>query len=424
MKKDAWLVTTLGSLFKIKHGFAFRGEYFSDQGNYILLTPGNFYDEGGFKAKEGKERYYSGEFPPEYILRKGDIIIVMTEQKEGLLGSPAIIPKNSVYLHNQRLGLITDVDSTKIDKRFIYFLFNFRPIRAQISSTANGTKVRHTSPSRIYAVQTRIPPLKIQQKIVFILSAYDDLIRNNNDRIQILEQMAKLIYDEWFVKFKFPGHEKAKMVSSELGEIPEGWSIVEVGKQFKVTLGGTPSRNKPEFWDGEIPWINSGKVNDLRIIEKSEGISKLGLEKSATKMMPRRTTVIAITGATLGQVSLTEIEVCANQSVVGVYDESKLFSEYIYLKIDCIIESIILKAGGGAQQHINKEIVEETMIILPNQETIRAFNVIIRPIFDELTTLMFKNQNLARTRNILLPKLISGQIDVSELDIKVPQVDA
>lgn len=265
-----------------------------------------------------------------------------------------------------------------------------------------------------------------QTKVASILSNYDDLIENNTKCIQLLEKTAKLIYDEWFVKFKFPDHEKVKMVyNQELKKkIPEGWHVKTIGDIFDVVLGGTPSRSKEEYWGGKIPWVNSGKVNELRIINESEMISELGLKKSATKIMPKRTTLLAITGATLGQVSITEIEVCANQSVVGIYDKNKLFSEYLYLKIKELIQEIIMKAGGGAQQHINKEIVSQTVLALPNNELIIQFNKIIRPLFDEIVNLMFKNQNLSKTRDLLLPKLINGDIDVSELDIDVSQVQA
>jgi type I restriction enzyme S subunit len=111
--------------------------------------------------------------------------------------------------------------------------------------------------------------------------------------------------------------------------------------------------------------------------------------------------------------------VCANQSVVGVYDENKTYSEYIYLKLVEIIQKMIMKAGGGAQQHINKDIVNNTKVILPDSDIIKKFNIIIKPIFDEISILLFKNQNLSKTRDLLLPRLITGKVDVSELNIQV-----
>jgi len=205
----------MGELFQLKHGYAFKGKYFSDDGPYIVLTPGNFFDEGGFKNKE-QEKYCTGEVPKSLVLRRGDLIVAMTEQKYGLLGSSAIIPKDDFYLHNQRLGLVVDLNAQRLDRQFLYYLFNTFPVRAQIQATANGAKVRHTSPSRIYEVTVVLPPLPVQKRVVAILSAYNDLIENNQRRIKILEEMAQNLYREWFVKFRFPGHEQIPMVDSPL----------------------------------------------------------------------------------------------------------------------------------------------------------------------------------------------------------------
>lgn len=238
-----------------------------------------------------------------------------------------------------------------------------------------------------------------------------------------MEEIAQAIYKEWFVHFRFPGYEKVKMVDSELGKIPEGWEAVRVGERFSTLLGGTPSRIKDEYWTGgNIPWINSGKVNELRVIDESEFITELGLRKSSTKMMPKRTTVVAITGATLGQVSLLEIKVCANQSVVGIYDSEHLFDEYIYFKFCEIIRSVISKSSGGAQQHINKDIVNSEKILTPTINIIFEFNKIIRPICNLIKNLLTKNKILKSKRDLLLLKLISGEIDVSDLDINTGDI--
>ena len=339
--------------------------------------------------------------------------------REAPVGNVAIIPKNLKVCLGQRTVLIR-VNKGKVNPHYLVYLLLSDEIQGKIKSISNGATVHHLNMKDIRNLELpELPLLEAQRKIASILSSYDDLIENNTRRIEILEQMAKLVYEEWFIKFRFPGHENLKMVPSDLGEIPEGWEVSKIGDIFTVVLGGTPSRKREDYWNGNIPWINSGKVNELRIINESEGITELGLKKSATKMMPVRTTVLAITGATLGQISLTEIEVCANQSVVGIYDEKKIYSEYIFLKIKEIIGEVILKAGGGAQQHINKEIVNETEVIVPPSNLIEDFNSVIKPIFNQISILLFKNQNLRKTRDLLLPKLISGEIDVSDLDIHI-----
>ena len=168
----------LGDLLTVKHGWAFKGEYFSEAGERSILTPGNFYEKGGFKRNDEKERYYLGDYPAEYLSHKGDLIVAMTEQAAGLLGSTAIVPEDNRYLHNQRIGLITC--NGKIDKLFAYYLFMTKSVRDQISRSSSGTKVKHTSPEKIYDVVVEIPNIRMQKKIAKILWSIDSKVACNN----------------------------------------------------------------------------------------------------------------------------------------------------------------------------------------------------------------------------------------------------
>ena len=143
-----------------------------------------------------------------------------------------------------------------------------------------------------------------------------------------LEQQAQALFKSWFVDFE--PFKNGEFEETELGMIPKGWRVESLGNVCKCLLGGTPSRNKEDYWNGDIAWINSGEVNEFRITKPSEYITEEGLKNSATKLLPRKTTVLAITGATLGQVSLLEIDTCANQSVIGVLENEILPYEYIY----------------------------------------------------------------------------------------------
>ncbi len=241
-----WRECKLGDLLQIKHGFAFLGEHFASTGTHIVLTPGNFYEEGGFKENGDKAKWYNGPIPENYILHEDDLIVAMTEQAEGLLGSSALIPRSGVYLHNQRLGLVQIHDHEQVDQHFIYYLFNSKSVRQQIRASASGAKIRHTAPSRIADVKVSIPLFPVQRRIAGILSAYDELIANNQRRIRIIEEMARALYREWFVQFRFPRHEKVKRVSSPLGEIPEGWEVKKLKDACYLTMGQSP---KSEFYN-------------------------------------------------------------------------------------------------------------------------------------------------------------------------------
>ncbi len=117
----SWFEMTLGDVFRVKHGFAFKSQYFSETGTHVVFTPGNFYEEGGFRSRPGKDRFYVADIPENFVLHDGDLIVAMTEQGPGLLGSSALIPEDGKYLHNQRLGLIQNLDRKKLDKNFLYY---------------------------------------------------------------------------------------------------------------------------------------------------------------------------------------------------------------------------------------------------------------------------------------------------------------
>ena len=123
----SWHDINLGDAIHVKHGFAFKSRFFEEDGDHIVLTPGNFHEEGGFRLRPGKDRAYVGDIPEGYILSEGDLIVAMTEQDPGLLGSSALIPESNLYLHNQRLGLVDEIDCRKLARGFLYYLFNTHP---------------------------------------------------------------------------------------------------------------------------------------------------------------------------------------------------------------------------------------------------------------------------------------------------------
>lgn len=308
-----------------------------------------------------------------------------------------IIPRNWLFLNYLYYNLKS------------FFFKNYIISWAQWAASQASITLEHIKHYKLF-----LPPLPTQQAIASILSKYDDLIENNNQRIKILEQEAELIYKERFVKFKFPWRENVKMVDSwtDFWLIPEEWEVKSIWEKFITILWGTPSRVKSEYRGWSIPWINSWKINEMRIINESEFISNLWLQKSSAKLMPPRTTVLAITGSTLWQVSLLEIEACWNQSVIWIYDQNKLYNNFIFLKIKEIIWKIISNAWWWAQQHINKDIVNETRILLSSKNILEKFNIITNKYFNGIKNLLTQNQNLRQTRDMLLPKLISGEIEI------------
>jgi type I restriction enzyme, S subunit len=251
------------------------------------------------------------------------------------------------------------------------------------------------------------------------------LIENNARRIEVLDEVALRTYREWFVELRYPGHDGVEIVTSELGQIPSGWEVISIGSNFTVVLGGTPSRKRPEYWtNGTVPWINSGRVNDRRVIEPTELITETALRSSNAELMPRRTTVVAITGATLGQVSYLEIDASANQSVVGITDTSGADCEWLFLTVKTGVDRLVGAASGGAQQHINKSVVSEFRLVLPDSDVRKRFASVTRPMFDCIANLLKTNRELRAMRDLLLPRLMAGHIEVDDLDIAGEEIAA
>jgi type I restriction enzyme S subunit len=170
---DGWLEKPLAELCDIKHGFTFKSQFFTDKGDFVLLTPGNFFESGGYRDRGEKQKYYCGEIPSGFILERGDLLVAMTEQAAGLLGSPIIVPESGKFLHNQRLGLVTSRPGVAWTNEFFFHVFNTKTVRKEIHDSASGVKVRHTSPTKIGEVVVSFPTSISKQRA--IVSKLNDL---------------------------------------------------------------------------------------------------------------------------------------------------------------------------------------------------------------------------------------------------------
>ena len=389
-----WCDCTLGNLVDVKHGYAFLGEHFGSAGSHIVLTPGNFFDEGGFKKKGDREKWYTGPIPKDYVLKEGDLIVAMTEQAEGLLGSSAIVPHGGLYLHNQRLGLVRLLDESKTDRRFVYYLFNSKPVRQQIRASASGVKIRHTAPSRIADVRVSVPALRQQRRIAGILSAYDELIENNQRRIQILETMARALYREWFVEFRFPGHDKIPRVASPLGDIPQGWEVKVVKEILARRTGGTVYREADVQPEGATPVIDQS-TNELFGFHDNEPDHLASLVKP-----------LAIFGDHTCKMQLLVEPFSVGPNVVPFAAIDDLPTAYVFHVVRSLIHTQEYK------RHWIPLSFKEVMVA--DHATALRFASFISPMLAIQETLRKSIRNLRRTRDLLLPRLLSGQVALTD----------
>ena len=412
-----WRDIALGSAIHVKHGFAFKGEYFADHGEYIVLTPGNFNEEGGFRVRPEKERYYASDIPESYVLDEGDLIVAMTEQGAGLLGSAALVPQAKRYLHNQRLGLVDQIDTALLDKKFLYLLFNTRSVRAQISGSASGTKVRHTAPERIYRVSVRVPDIPTQFQIAETVLAYDDLIENNRRRMALLEESARLLYREWFVRLRFPGYEHTRITDG----VPTGWRKVTVGQiTSKIGSGFTPRGGESAYLAEGTPLIRSMNVYDdqfdeagLAFISDEQALSLAGVTVESKDIL------LNITGASVARCCMAPeryMPARVNQHVMIVrVDRKKADPFFVHKAINSDERKrqlLSFAQKGSTREALTKEMVGRFEIILPTKVLMRQFGEIAGAIFRQRETLARQNQKLRAARDLLLPRLMSGEIAV------------
>jgi len=286
-------------------------------------------------------------------------------------------------------------DQTKVDDKYLYYAILAG--KDYLSRTAVGSTVKSLRKPLIERMPIPLPVFNIQAKIADISGSIDDKIELNMKMNDTLEQMGQAIFRNYFITN--PDVKK--------------WESSTIGTFYEVILGGTPSREKQEYWEnGTVGWINSGKVNEFRITEPTELITEIALSKSAAKLMPKGTTVLAITGATLGQVSRLEKEFAANQSVIGIVEKSHFTNEYAYYWINENISKIIGHQTGGAQQHINKSNVDNFELLTPPRAILDKFQEQIMPIMEAISINAFEIQTLTTLRDTLLPRFISGKIKI------------
>ena len=379
--------------------------YQEDKLTYLRITDIN--DDGSLNFSDLKS--VDAEDAEKYILKENDIVFARTGNSTG-----------RSYFYEKQHGTFVyagflikfSLDPNKVNPRILKYYTHSKPYFDWVNSFDTGATRGNINAKTYGDMEIELPSRKVQDKIVSILSSLDRKIELNNKINANLEEMAQAIFKNWFVDFE--PFKDGKFVDSELGMIPEGWKVGTLGEFCKCLLGGTPSRSKEEYWNGEVNWINSGEINKFRILEASEKITELGLAKSATKLLPKKTTVLAITGATLGQVSLLEIDTCANQSVIGVLENTEVPYEYIYPFIKDRIEMLIQHQTGGAQQHINKDNVESLIFLLPAINVLEDYISLVSPMYKRIESQCFENLYLSTLRDTLLPRLMSGELEVPE----------
>lgn len=312
--------------------------------------------------------------------------------------------------------LILRTAGNEIDPRFLFYLFAGDIFQAQIRNFSSGSAQPQIPIQDLRELEITYPPIDYQRHIATVLSAYDDLIENNTRRIKILEEMVQMLYREWFVEFRFPGHERVKVKNG----VPDGWEVTTLGQAVATLGGSTPSTKQPEYWQGgDVIWYTPSDLtaNKAMFISDSKTkINALGLKHSSAHMFPAYS-VMMTSRATIGVTAINTIPACTNQGFITCIPNERVSAYQLYFWIEENKDKILNVASGATFKEISRTEFRDFSFLVADVQTNKRFSELVTPIGEEIENLLAKDANLRRTRDLLLPRLVSGEVDVADLEI-------
>jgi len=371
---------------------------------YVRSSQTRNYKGGGSKF-ENKDVLFARITP---CLENGKISQFITDKKNGFGSTEFIIFRGKEGVS---------------DQDFVYYLASSDIVRKPAEKSMFGASGRQRVDISIFdQIEISDFNLEYQKVIATLLGALDDLVEVNLRRIGVLEEVARCLYEEWFIHLRYPGHENTETTQTPHGPTPKGWNYKPIGKVVDTLGGGTPSTKEPSYWeDGNNNWYTPSDItsnNSIFITQSSRKITEKGLKSSSSKRFPAYSLMMT-SRATLGELAINTTEASTNQGFITMIPTEQLPIYYLYFWVKQNLELIMNLASGATFKEINKTTFRKIPILVPGQSIIDQFNEIMNPIGALLENLIRKNRVLKETRDLLLPKLISGEIDVSDVDIQL-----
>ena len=392
-------MAVLGDYISIKHGYAFKGDFISTTNNgVVLVTPGNFAIGGGFK--ENKCKYFTGDYPKEYVLKPNDLIVTMTDlSKNGdTLGYSALVPDTSrIYLHNQRIGLV-QIESDEISKDYLYWFMRTRKYQKKIVATASGSTVKHTSPSRICEIEIELPSLEEQNKIASLLNNIENKIYESSAINNNLEQQAQAIFANEFLS---------------LDTLPKGWkqaSLIDIAYYLN---GLAMQKYRPTADESGIPVL---KIKELRQGCCDDNSELCSPSIKSDYIIHDGDVIFSWSGSLL--VDLWCGGICGLNQHLFKVTSSKYDKWFYYAWTKHHLDRFVAVAADKATTmgHIKRDELAKAEVLIPNEADYNRIGALLQPIYEMIISNRIENKKLAATRDTLLPKLMNGEIDMSEVD--------
>ncbi len=429
-----WKRIKLGDLAVFRNGINYNKENFGK--GLKVINVKDFQDYSYANYYELDEINPNGILKEEDLLKNNDIIFVRSNGNRELIGRSLFVKNCNENVTHSAFTIKVRFTSNSAYPLFYAYLFRTSLIRQTLSSQGNGTNISNLNQGILTNLEVPLPPFSTQQKIVSILSAYDDLIENNTRRIEILEEMARMLYREWFVKFRFPGHENVRFVESELGLIPQGWEVLKMEELVEYSIGGGwGEEEKSEQFPIQAYVIRGTDIPLARIhnIEKCP----LRFHKQSnfiTRKIQPEDLILEVSGGSKGQPVGRAILI--NKNLLHQFQYPVIcasFCKLIRIKRNIInpvfvyLHLLEMYDNGKMEKYSVQStgitnfkyafFLENEQVIVPELVSQIKLEQILSPLLEKIQILAIKNTNLRKTRDLLLPKLISGEIDVENLDI-------
>lgn len=400
----AWPTKKLGELADISRGSSPRPicdtKYF-ENGTVPWVKIADATKSGKFlyHTKEHVNDYgasFSRRLPPGTILVAASGTLGYTQ----ILGIEGCAHDGWLILQNLR----------DLDRDFAYYAL--KTVERHFFNSGSGAAIQNINTDILRQTEIPYPPFPVQRRIAGILSAYDEFIENNQRRIRILEEMARSLYREWFVQFRFPGHDKVKMVPSPLGPVPQGWEIVPFTEIADVLSGGTPKTDVSEYWNGDLPFFTPRDIPACFYVQDTDKhVTELGLSKCASELYAPDTVFITARG-TVGKVALPSVPMAMNQSCYALRGRTGISQRFLFLMTLQQVDYLKTNTGGATFDTIIVDTFHRMQVVKPKLDVIARFGSCTDATFEAVNTLQRQTENLRRTRDLLLPRLLTGQIDV------------
>ena len=400
-----WKEVTLGEVSsKIGDGLHGTPKY-NDEGSYYFIN-GNNLNCGQIIIKNDTKRVGIDEFVKNQKDLNEQTILVSINGTIGNIAKynnePCILGKSACYINVIK----------EVDKEFIYYVLTSANFKRNITNEATGTTIKNVSLKQMREYKFYIPcNLADQRRIASILSSLDCKIELNNKINADLEEMAQAIFKNWFVDFE--PFKDGKFVDSELGMIPEGWKVGRLTDVIKLMPGGTPKTSEPLYWDnGTIPFFSPKDVNGVYCFTTEKHITETGLNKCSSNLYPKDTIFITCRG-TVGKVCLAACDMAMNQSNYAIKAIDGYSQYYVFFLVKSVVERLIKKSNGAVFSAITSKDFDEE-ILIPSQKAVEDFANVIDGFFRRIFTIGTESSRLSLLRDTLLPRLMSGELEVPE----------